>query len=226
MAKKTFPAVAIQKKMKRETEVSPGLINFVLLMYEQLTQAQRYTISTMRQNGSSLQAIADELNRLREEEAALKGEQAPVKKKAASTIGRELNRNRNKRGGYSPGLAHEMAMERRERIVRNTALKPGVLARAMKLLVEKRWSPEQISGYLKLRGIYISKERIYQEIRSNLEKYSKYTHHGVKYRRHQSKPYKTAGKSMIPDRVSIHDRPEEANGKRFGDSEIGKWTSL
>ena len=42
-------------------------------MYKQLTLAQRYTISTMRQNGSSLQAIADELNRLREEEAALKG---------------------------------------------------------------------------------------------------------------------------------------------------------
>ena len=76
-------------------------------MYNQLTLAQRYTISTMRQNGSSLQAIADELNRLREEEAALKDEPAPVKKIAASTIGRELNRNRNKRGGYSPGLAHE-----------------------------------------------------------------------------------------------------------------------
>ena len=220
MAKKTFPIVAIQINKKRETEVSRRLINFVLLMYKQLTQAQRYTISTMRQNGSSLQAIADELNRLREEEAALKGEQAPVKKIAASTIGRELNRNRNKRGGYSPGLAHEMAVERRERIVRNTALKPGVLARAMKLLVEKRWSPEQISGYLKLKGIYISRERIYQEIRSDLEKYGKYTHHGMKYRRHQSKPYKTAGKSMIPDRVSIHDRPEEANGKRFGDWEM------
>lgn len=114
-------------------------------MYKQLTLAQRYTISTMRQNGSSLQAIADELNRLREEEAALKGEISPVKKIAASTISRELNRNRNRRVGYSPGLANEMAMIRRERIVRNTALKTGVLARAMKLLTEKRWSPEQIS---------------------------------------------------------------------------------
>ena len=61
-------------------------------MYKQLTLAQRYTISTMRQNGSSLQAIADELNRLREEEAALKGETPPVKKIAASTISRELNK--------------------------------------------------------------------------------------------------------------------------------------
>ena len=113
-------------------------------MYKQLTLAQRYTISTMRQNGSSLQAIADELNRLREEEAALKGETPPVKKIAASTISRELNHNRNKIGGYSPVLANDMAMIRRERIVRNTALKAGVLDRAMKLLTEKRWSPEQI----------------------------------------------------------------------------------
>lgn len=189
-------------------------------MYNQLTLAQRYTISTMRQNGSSFQAIADELNRLREEESVLRGEKPLVKKISASTISRELNRNRNKKGGYSPGMANEMAMERRERIVRNTALKPGVLECAMKLLVEKRWSPEQISGYLKLKGIRISKERIYQEIRSNLEKYSRYTHHGMKYRRHQSRPYKTAGKSIIPDRVSIHDRPAEADGKRFGDWEM------
>ncbi len=189
-------------------------------MYNQLTLAQRYVISAMRQNGFSLQAIADELNRLREEEAAAKGEVAPAKKISASMISRELNRNRNKRGGYSPGLANEMAMERRERIVRNTALRPGVLELAMKLLVEKRWSPEQISGYLKLRGKKISKERIYQKIRSNPDKYSRYTHHGMKYRRHQARPYKTAGKSMIPDRVSIHDRPPEADGTRFGDWEM------
>lgn len=42
----------------------------------------------------------------------------------------------------------------------------------------------------------------------------------MKYRRHQAKPYKTAGKSMIPDRVSIHDRPVEAYGTRFGDWEM------
>lgn len=189
-------------------------------MYKQLTLAQRYTISAMRQNGSSLQAIADELNRLREEEAVLKGEAAPAKRIAVSTISRELKRNRNKRGGYSPGLANEMAMERRERIVRNTALKAGVLNRAMKLLTEKRWSPEQISGYLKLKDINISKERIYQEIRVNPDKYCKFTHHGMKYRRHQARPYKTAGKSMIPDRLSIHDRPAEADGNRFGDWEM------
>lgn len=46
----------------------------------------------IRWAASSLQAIADELNRLREEEAALKGETPPVKKIAVSTISRELNK--------------------------------------------------------------------------------------------------------------------------------------
>lgn len=61
-----------------------------------------------------------------------------------------------------------MAQERSERVVHNSALKPGVLQQAIALLVEKRWSPEQISAYLKKREVKISKERIYQEIRTKI----------------------------------------------------------
>ena len=42
----------------------------------------------------------------------------------------------------------------------------------------------------------------------------------MKYRHNQDKQPKTAGRSLIPDRVSIHDRPKEADGKRFGDWEM------
>lgn len=188
-------------------------------MYKQLTSAQRYIISFMRQKGFTLQAIADELNSMELEAAREKGEAPPQKLRHVSTVSRELRRNRTKRGRYNPRLAHEMAMERRERVVRNTALEPGVLERAIKLLKEKRWSPEQISGWLRKKGVHISKERIYREIRRNPD-LAKYCHHHMKYRRHQAKAYKTAGKSMIPDRVSIHDRPKEADGKRFGDWEM------
>lgn len=188
-------------------------------MYNQLTLAQRYTISTMRQNGFSLKTIADELNRIEEEAAISSGNPLPEKKRSASTISRELKRSRTKTGRYNPKQADEMAREKRERIVRNTAIKPGVLELAIKLLKGKGWSPEQISGHLKKEGKRISKERIYQEIRRKPE-LSKYCYHYMKYRRHQAKPYKTAGKSMIPDRVSIHERPAEANGKRFGDWEM------
>ena len=189
-------------------------------MYNQLTSAQRYTISAMRKNGFTLQEIADELNRIELEAALEKGIQPPEKKRSASTISRELRRNRTKTGRYNPQTAQEMAMEKRERVVSNTALKPGVLGTAIKLLKEKRWSPEQISGWLrKEKGIFISKERIYQEIRKRPE-LAQYCHHHMKHRRHQDRPYRTAGKSMIPDRVSIHDRPAEADGKRFGDWEM------
>lgn len=188
-------------------------------MYNQLTLAQRYTIFVMRQNGFTLQAIADELNRIEQEAARAKGEPPPEKLRSPSTVSRELRRNRTKTGKYNPRTAHEMAMEKRERIVRNTAIKPGVLRQALKLLREKRWSPEQISGYLRNRGIHISGERIYQEIRRNPE-LAQYCHHKMKYRHHHSKPYKTAGKSLIPDRVSIHERPPEADGTRFGDWEM------
>lgn len=188
-------------------------------MYHQLTSAQRYIISAMRQNGFSLQAIADELNRIELEAALEKGEQPPEKKRSISTISRELRRNRTKTGKYNPCVAHEMAMERRERIVRNTALKPGVLSRAIKLLKDRKWSPEQISGSLRKQRVFISKERIYQHIRQHPE-LAGYCHHHMKHRCHQERPYRTAGKSMIPDRVSIHDRPAETDGTRFGDWEM------
>lgn len=187
-------------------------------MYKQLTLAQRYIISSMRASGKTLQAIADEINRIELETAKAEGEPLP-KLRNVSTISRELKRNRTKTGRYNPNTANEMAKEKRERIVRNNAIEPGVLQRALKLLKEKRWSPEQISGHLRLKGIYISKERIYQEIRKNPELHQ-YCHHGMKYRHHQQKQYKTAGKSLIPDRVSIHDRPAESDGKRFGDWEM------
>lgn len=189
-------------------------------MYKQLTLAQRYIISTMRQNGFSYQAIADEITRIESEAAEDAGLPAP-KKRAASTIQREYNRNKTKRGKYNPKTANEMAMERRERAVTNHALAPGVLQKALRHLKEDRWSPEQISGYLRNKGINISKERIYQEIRADKTGGLKeYCHHKMKYRHHQERPYKMAGKSMIPNRVSIHDRPAEADGKRFGDWEM------
>lgn len=49
---------------------------------------------------------------------------------------------------------------------------------------------------------------------------SGYCHHKMKYRHHKGKQYKIAGKSLIPNRVSIHDRPAEADGRRFGDWEM------
>ena len=42
----------------------------------------------------------------------------------------------------------------------------------------------------------------------------------MKYRRHSSRRYKAAGRTLIPNRISIHQRPVEADGTRFGDWEM------
>lgn len=89
-----------------------------------------------------------------------------------------------------------------------------------KLLVED-WSPKQIFGKLALKGINIRYERIYQEIRNDSTgELKKHCRHKMKYRHHTDQKRNTAGKSLMPDRVSIHELPIEANGKRFGDWEM------
>lgn len=170
-------------------------------MYSQLTSAQRYVISALRKQKVSPKAIANEINC------------------SVSTVYRELKRNACKDGHYSPQKAHEMAMERCERIVSNSRLKPGVMKRALSLLCEEQWSPRQISGALAREGIKISHERIYQEIRADKSgMLASHTRHGMKHR----KLYGSGQASVknIPNRISIHDRPAEVDGRRFGDWEM------
>lgn len=170
-------------------------------MSKPLTREQRYIISTLLKRKVSPEEIAKEIGC------------------HTSTIYREVSRNSCKDGHYSPAIAHEKAMERRERIVTNSALKPGVLNRALALLKDEQWSPRQISGALALEGINISHERIYQEIRADKSgELASHTRHGMKHRK-RAVVWK-AGVKNIPDRVSIHDRPAEADGNRFGDWEM------
>ncbi len=170
-------------------------------MSKPLTSEQRYVISALLKRNVSKIEIAKEIGCHK------------------STIYRELNRNACKDGHYSPSKAQEMAMERRERIVTNSALKPGVLSKALTLLREEQWSPRQISGYLAREGINISPERIYQEIRADKSgELASHTRHRMKHRKRQG--YLKAGVRNIPNRISIHDRPADADGKRFGDWEM------
>ncbi len=170
-------------------------------MYKQLISEQRYVISALLKRKASPKDIATEIGC------------------HVSTVYREIKRNACKDGHYSPKMANEMAMERRERIVNNSRLKHGVLREALKLLKEEQWSPRQISGSLALKGIKISHERIYQEIRSDLTgELASYTRHNMKHRKRYGKS--GAGVKNIPNRTSIHDRPQEADGKRFGDWEM------
>jgi IS30 family transposase len=86
--------------------------------------------------------------------------------------------------------------------------------------LESDWSPEQISGRLKLEGICVSHETIYRYVREDRLAggllYQHLRHGGKKYRKHGSK---SAGVGCIPNRVGIEERPAIVDEK----SRIGDW---
>lgn len=190
------------KRRKRGTEVPRGSIKFVLHMYKQLTREQRYAIYLGRQEGKTQAAIARQIGVDR------------------STVSRELCRNSNCRGKYWWSIAHERALDRRGGTVRNGETPAAVLREARRLLVAEDWSPRQISGWLGKRGVRISHERIYRMIREDASgELRGHCRHGMKYRRRRRRLRPTVA-TNIPDRTSIHERPAEADGRRFGDWEM------
>ena len=171
-------------------------------MYKHLISTQRSQIFAYKQCGKSVDFIAQAIG---------------VHK---STIYRELARNCNKRGGYAHN-AHEMAMERQERIAKNANISAKVKFDCLQRIKVDQWSPEQISGDMRLKGINVSHTTIYKWVKEDKESGgSLYLHLRHKGHRRKSNPYKYASVRNIPGRVSIKDRPAEANGKRFGDWEM------
>jgi len=117
------------------------------MTYHQITFAERYTLGALRRQGWTAAAIARALGRHR------------------STIGREVRRNRKAiDGAYRPQLAHWYALGRRWRSRRNRRIAAADLRQVCRLL-EAQWSPEQVAGYLRRRGLLrISHETIYRYI--------------------------------------------------------------
>lgn len=172
-------------------------------MYHQLTSEQRSQIFAYLQDGIARKIICERVGI------------------SQSTLCRELKRNSGKYGRYTWQLAHQKAMERRERICINRRTPKWIVDKALCLLKEKDWSPEQISGHLRREDIAISHERIYQEIRADeTGELKKHCRHKMKYRHHKGRKRKTAGRTLIPERISIHERPSEADGTRLGDWEM------
>ncbi len=171
-------------------------------MYRQLTREQRYAIYLGLQEKKSLTAIARQIGC------------------SASTVSREVKRDSNRFGRYIFSQACELTEFRRERSGKNRRIPSQILKRVRKLLIEEDWSPQQISGYLRKERVFISHERIYQMIREDESgELRSHTRHKMKYRRRRKRTRKTKG-SNIPNRISIHDRPAEADGARFGDWEL------
>ena len=171
--------------------------------YKQLTQGQRYQIYAFLKAGFSQSAISIEIG---------------VHK---STVSRELNRNKGKKG-YRPKQAHNMAICRRRQAEKHFRLTPERMA-LIEHFILKDFSPEQISGFLnRTYDIKISHETIYQYLLTNKAHGGKLYKHLRRSNRKRKKRYGSYNqRGQIIGRISIDDRPAIVDTKkRIGDWEI------
>jgi IS30 family transposase len=117
--------------------------------YKQLTRSEREQMANLLPEGYSLGDIAKTFGRNK------------------STISRELGRNSPpERRRYTPCRAHARACKRKTTASTHYRLKNDFIRRYVKDGLEKGWSPEQISGRIRIDhpGNFINHEAIYQYI--------------------------------------------------------------
>lgn len=177
--------------------------------YCQLVTAERYQIYALHREGFSQRAIACSLDR------------------SASTICRELRRNRGQHG-YRPMVAQRLSDRRRISAHKHRKITPMIF-QWIKQLLQQELSPDQISHYLKQnKGLSLNRTSIYRLI--HLERAQ-----GGRLFRHLrivSKPYRKRYRSIdergqIQDRISIEARPAIVDTKQRvgdweGDTVLGK----
>ena len=169
--------------------------------YRRLTREERYQIAALGKAGQTSAQIACVLGRHK------------------STISRELRRNAGQRG-YRPKQADEKAWAR-SRAKYRYRLPKTVQPRVSELL-RRKWSPEQISGWLlREEGVRVSHEWIYRYVRQDRRQGGD-LHTHLRCRRKRRRRYGRAGedrRGQIKDRVSIEQRPALVD-RRNG---IGDW---
>jgi transposase, IS30 family len=117
-----------------------------------LDREERYELARLLELGLSRRQIAARLGR------------------SASTVGRELDRNKDPRtGAYQPERAHRLAWQRQRRPKPSKLSRDPVLRAEVQRLLDRRCSPEQASGRLQVEfpddpGMRVSHETVYQSI--------------------------------------------------------------
>ena len=171
--------------------------------YKPLNQAQRYQIEILNKAGKNQKEIAELLG------------------VSASTISRELKRNKGQKG-YRPKQAQIKTDKRRKQAAKALKMTPALI-----LLIEARivldWSPEQISGSLRDElGILISHERIYQHIWADKRHGGTlYTHLRQSHKKRKKQYGSKDKRGQIRNRVSIDEHPViVAEKTRLGEWEI------
>ena len=170
-------------------------------MSNQLIEAQRYEIYLCLQRKWSKTRIAKEIG------------------VAKSTVSRETKRNAKTDGSYVWKQAQAKCDSRKHGFKGNHR-KPDELWWRIDRMIEEDWSPGQIAGVLRKEGVHICKQTIYNYVHADTTgKLAKHMPHELKYTRRlrRQRPVKATN---IANRTSIHERPIEADGKRFGDWEM------
>ena len=175
--------------------------------FTHLSQEQRYQIEALKTAGHTQKYIADFLL---------------VHK---STISRELSRNSTQtakpQGKYKAAQANCFAQKRVFMPQKLKSANMGI-GRRLSWLLRRDWSPEQIASCCALRGIkMLSTEGIYLWIYSQPRTPVDYTSYLRRHhRKRRKRKLKNQPRTIIKNRVSIHDRPPEViEQTRFGDME-------
>ncbi|MCW8961677.1 MAG: IS30 family transposase [Ignavibacteriaceae bacterium] len=171
--------------------------------YKQLNSEERKKLHRLwKKEGKTMREIAREMGR------------------SVSTISRELKRNtRDCKADYSPEEAVKLTFERKARhgkkIDRNEKTKAYVIKK-----LQDGWSPEMITGRMKVEKIYylVSKEAIYQFIYTKEGiRLGLYKHLLKQHRERKARGSKKKRPPAIPERISIHERPDSINKRKgFG----------
>lgn len=170
-----------------------------------LTQEQRYTIATMKQQGYTQNKIAITIG------------------KDKSVISRELNRNRDGRSGaYRSDLAQRKYEHRKSNKNHFVKLNAEMKAKVDDYLSQKL-SPEQIVGICRKLGIeMVSHESIYQYVWAD-KKQKGILHENLRSRgkKYKSRGLKNDKRGQITGRKDIEERPDVVDEReRLGDLEI------
>jgi transposase, IS30 family len=168
-----------------------------------LDREERFELARLREAGLSLRQVAVRLGR------------------SPSTVGRELARNADPRtGGYQPERAHRLAWERQRRPKPSRLSRSPRLRREVQQMLARRYSPEQVSGRLKVLypddpAMQVSHETIYQSIyvypRGELRRELKACLRTGRAVRRRRGGRETRG--SIVDAVPIGQRPAEVEGR-------------
>ena len=172
------------------------------MKYHQLTSQQRSQIFALLQRKTPRKEIAQ------------------IVGCSESTLSRELKRNSTEKGNYLWPKAQEQADARKKRTTSNRKLDEILVWRIRQMIIENQLSPEQIKGVLAKDGISVSIQTIYNIINSDVSgELRKHRRHPY-FKRRSKHERKFTKATNIANRTSIHQRPTQADGKRFGDWEM------